>query len=95
MPETKRSLMRRFKLVELRSPETAAAFAIFQQRTSGFLEVAWRDAWSPATLQKAFDQYGFDCYTQGCVDGATTAMMRPEVVDFMRTCSSEPQEPPR
>lgn len=86
MAETKQTIMRRFQLTELKaSPETAKAFEIFQERTRGFLEMAWLSAWSPKAIEKAFQQYGLDCYTQGCLDGAQAAVMRPELVEFLRS----------
>jgi hypothetical protein len=43
-------------------------------------------------MAAAFEQYGFDCYTQGCVDGATTASMRPDLVHFIDAeRAAEPQ----
>jgi len=93
MVETKKSIMRRFDLSELPpSPETAKAFEIFKERTKGFQEMAWLSAWRPEAIAKAFEQYGFDCYTQGCLDGVQTAMLRPEVVEFIRQVPTSGQE---
>lgn len=74
----------RHGIVELNGPEIQAALAVFRERTEGFLDVAWyKHGWTPEKLKEAFEQYGFDCYSQGCVDGATTVKMRPELIDYM------------
>lgn len=95
MPDTKQSIMRRFDLSELPPcPEAAKAFEIFKECTKGFLEMARLAAWRPEALPKAFEQFGFDCYTQGCIDGAQAAMMRPELTEFLRAQHSENEHAP-
>lgn len=80
-------------IVQMKGPEAQAAYAVYQERTDGFLDVAWhKHGWTPAKLKEAFDQFGFDCYTQGCIDGATTVKMRPELLEFMRASDNSSSE---
>lgn len=83
MPETIQSLKRRFDITEMKGPEVQCGFAVFKERCAGFLEISWQRAWRPEELAKAFEQYGFDCYLQGTIDGATTAAMLPELPEFI------------
>lgn len=83
--------MKRHGIVELKMEAEVAAEAlrVFHERCEGLLEVAWyKHGWTPEKLKEAFEQYGLDCYMQGCVDGATTAMMQPELVETMRASST-------
>lgn len=76
-------------IVEMRGPEVQTALAVFKERTDGFLDIAWhKHGWTPEKLAQAFEQYGFDCYTQGCIDCATTARMRPELVEYLNSFDS-------
>lgn len=76
--------MSRHGIVEMKGPEAQAAHAAFKERTDGFLDLAWhKHGGSPEGIQAAFEQYGFDCYTQGCIDGVTTAKMRPDLIEFL------------
>jgi hypothetical protein len=56
------------------------AMEVFKERTAGLLEVAWQlHGWQLENLQRVVEQYGFDCYHQGVMDGARVATDRPEL----------------
>jgi hypothetical protein len=61
------------------SAEVAAAFEVFKRRTAGLCAVAWElKASSPDGVGAAFEQFGFDCYTQGALDAVEACRRRPE-----------------
>jgi hypothetical protein len=80
--QKKSTFLTRHGIVETTVP--AEAHCVFKERTEGFLEIAWEYAWTPAQIKEAIERYGFDCYCQGTVDGATTVKMKPELIDYMR-----------
>lgn len=80
-------LLNRYALTQLESSaEVAAAFDVFKRRTAGMSELAWElKANSPERVGEAFEQYGFDCYTQGLIDGVEACRRRPELLaEFAR-----------
>lgn len=74
-------LLKRHGLVRLENSEPVRrAFEVYHKRTQGLAEVAWlSNNWSPEQIGKAFEQFGFDCYTQGLVDAASMALQHPQV----------------
>jgi hypothetical protein len=84
------NFLTRHGIVETKVP--AEAHRVFKERTEGFLEIAWEYAWTPEQLKEAIERYGFDCYCQGTVDGATTVKMKPELIDMMKAAEAVPQQ---
>ncbi len=74
-------LLKRHKLVRLENSEAVRrAFKVYRERTRGLAEVSWQsNNWSPDRIGAAFEQFGFDCYTQGLVDAASMAAQHPQL----------------
>lgn len=77
------NFLKRHGLIEEKGEHVQEAYRVFLERTEGLLDIAWAKAFGPDQLKQAILQFGFDCYTQGCVDGATTVKMRPELIEYM------------
>jgi hypothetical protein len=74
-------LLKRRGLTELHGPEVNRAFEAFRKRCAGLEEVAWQtNSYSPAAIAAAFQQFGFDCYTQGLMDATDIALRFPHLL---------------
>lgn len=48
------TFLKRHGLIEEKGAHVQEAFRVFQERTEGFLEIAWEKAFSPEKLREAF-----------------------------------------
>ncbi len=89
-PMTERErLLKRFGLTTLKmeGEQAEQATELFEKRTKGMLDIALHRMFS-FNMEEAIKQYGFDCYTQGALDGAQAAAQIPEILETIRTSDS-------
>lgn len=87
-------LLKRHGLVRLECSEVInRAFEVFQQRTRGLAEVAWQsNNHTPDAIATGFEQFGFDCYTQGLVDAFAIARDFPQLFEAALTATTTKAE---